>query len=442
MSKRPTAFVIHRVDFSSKPPPIGAISRVRDGGKLAQPTVVDVRLTPAITYMKTDRPNVLQVVLSLNPGGTERLVVELVKRLRPELSMAVCCLDDEGSWGEGLRHEDVNVVALRRREGFRPQLGRAIARAARQQGARVVHCHHYSPFVYASIARLWAPHLKIVFTEHGRLSDAGPSPKRRTANRVLAHAPRTVVTVSSELKQHLVAEGFPTDKVNVIYNGIDVGPLPEPSARARVRQQLGLDERTLVIGTVARLDPVKDLQTLVRALGAPSIGGPMTLLVIGDGEERSRIEAEAREAGVDSFVRFLGHRDDARDLLAGCDMYANSSISEGISLTILEAMAAGLPVIATRVGGTPEIVDTTCGRLVPARDADSLAATLSELAANAALRVALGRAARARVEQRFTLDRMIAEYRDAYYAAVGLKAEGLGSAVSPQPSALSPGGVS
>jgi glycosyltransferase involved in cell wall biosynthesis len=368
--------------------------------------------------MNTDRPNVLQVVLSLNPGGTERLVVELVKRLRPELSMAVCCLDEEGTWGEGLRHDDVSVVALRRREGFRPQLGRAIARAAAQHRARVIHCHHYSPFVYASIARLWAPHLKIVFTEHGRLSDAGPSPKRRTANRVLAHAPRTVVTVSSELKQHLVAEGFPTDKVNVIYNGIDVGPLPDAAERARVRQQLGVDERTIVIGTVARLDPVKDLQTLVRAVGAPQAHRPVMLLVIGDGPERARIEATATEAGVATSVRFLGHRDDARDVLAGCDVYANSSISEGISLTILEAMAAGLPVIATQVGGTPEIVDASCGRLVPARDPESLAATLSELAVNASLRSTLGRAARARVEQQFTLDRMIAEYRDAYYAAV------------------------
>ena len=332
--------------------------------------------------------------------------------------MAVCCLDEEGTWGEGLRDEAIAVTALRRRDGFRPQLGRAIARFAAHHGMRVVHCHHYSPFVYASIARLWAPHLKIVFTEHGRLSDAGPSAKRRTANRVLAHAPRTVVTVSSELKQHLVAEGFPNDKVNVIYNGIDVGPLPEASARARVRQQLSLDERTIVVGTVARLDPVKDLQTLVRALGVPRADRPMTLLVIGDGPERAGIEAAAREAGVDSFVRFLGHRDDARDLLAGCDMYANSSISEGISLTILEAMAAGLPVIATRVGGTPEIVDTSCGRLVPSRDPAGLASMLSELAGDASLRCELGRAARSRVEQRFTLDRMIAEYRDAYYAAV------------------------
>lgn len=358
------------------------------------------------------------MVLSLNPGGTERLVVELVRRLRPELSMAVCCLDEEGSWGEGLRRENVGVTALRRRDGFQPQLGRAIARIAAQHGARVVHCHHYSPFVYASIARLWSPDLRIIFTEHGRLSDAPPSAKRRTANRVLAHAPREVVTVSSELRQHLVAEGFPTGKVSVIYNGIDVGTLPGADMRARVRLELGIPDDAVVIGTVARLDPVKDLHTLIRAVGQQGLQrAPVILLVIGDGSERARLEASAREVGAGSSVRFLGHREDARDLLAACDVYANSSISEGISLTILEAMAAGLPVIATRVGGTPEIVDATCGRLVPSRDPDALASTLAALAADPILRQTLGREARARVEQHFTLDRMVREYRDAYYAA-------------------------
>jgi len=331
--------------------------------------------------------------------------------------MAVCCLDEAGSWGEGLRREDVDVTALRRRDGFQPQLGRAIARLAAQHGARVVHCHHYSPFVYASIARLWSPHLRIIFTEHGRLSDAPPSAKRRTANRVLAHAPREVVTVSSELKQHLVAEGFPTSKVSVIYNGIDVGVVPGGDVRARVRRDLGVADNAVVVGTVARLDPVKDLHTLIRAVGQQDLQrAPMILLVIGDGSERARLEASAREVGASS-VRFLGHREDARELLAACDLYANSSISEGISLTILEAMAAGLPVVATRVGGTPEIVDATCGRLVPSRDPDALGSTLAALAADAALRQTLGREARTRVEQRFTLDRMVHEYRDAYYAA-------------------------
>jgi L-malate glycosyltransferase len=363
-------------------------------------------------------PKVLQVVLSLNPGGTERLVVELVRRLRPELSMAVCCLDEEGSWGEGLRREHIGVTALRRRDGFRPHLGRAIARIAAAHGTRVVHCHHYSPFVYASIARLWSPHLRIVFTEHGRLSDAPPSAKRRTANRVLSHAPREVVTVSSELKQHLVAEGFPTGKVNVIYNGIDVGDPPDSGMRARRRRELGIADDTVVVGTVARLDPVKDLMTLIRAIGQQADRHPpMLLLVIGDGSERERLESCAREVGVESAVRFLGHREDARELLAACDLYANSSISEGISLTILEAMAARLPVVATRVGGTPEIVDASCGRLVPSRDPGALAAALAALAADPGLRQALAETARARVEQHFTLDRMVREYRDLYYVA-------------------------
>jgi glycosyltransferase involved in cell wall biosynthesis len=163
---------------------------------------------------------------------------------------------------------------------------------------------------------------------------------------------------------------------------------------------------------------VKDLVTLIRAIGQQADRRPpMLLLVIGDGSERERLESCAREVGVESAVRFLGHREDARELLAACDLYANSSISEGISLTILEAMAARLPVVATRVGGTPEIVDGSCGRLVPSRDPGALAAALAALAADPGLRQTLAETARARVEQQFTLDRMVREYRDLYYVA-------------------------
>jgi len=362
-------------------------------------------------------PNVLQVVLSLNPGGTERLVVELVKRLRDELPMAVCCLDDEGAWGAGLRDDHVQVTALGRRDGFRPGLGRSIARAAAQHGARVIHCHHYSPFVYAALARVWSPGLRIVFTEHGRLSDAPPSAKRRVANCVLSHAPSEVVTVSSELRDHLVAEGFPAERVSVIYNGIDVGGLPDAGKRVQMRRALGLSEDAIVLGTVARLDPVKDLGTLIAAMASPPLSGvKLTLLVIGDGSERADLERMAHSLGAASAIRFLGHREDARDVLAACDLYGNSSISEGISLTILEAMAAGLPVVATRVGGTPEIVDDSCGRLVPSRNSEAVAAMLAQLSADPALRHRLGSEARSRVEQRFTLERMVREYRDAYLA--------------------------
>jgi glycosyltransferase involved in cell wall biosynthesis len=360
-------------------------------------------------------PRVLQVVLSLNPGGTERLVVEIIRRSQP-VAMAVCCLDETGAWGEALQGEGVNVETLGRRAGFHPALGHRVANAAACHRANVIHCHQYSPFVYSSIARLWRPSVKIVFTEHGRLSDAPPSAKRKMANRLLAWAPHQVFAVSADLKRHIVAEGFPDQRVEVLYNGIDIGPLPDADARRRMRESLNLPPGTLVVGTIARLDPVKDLGTLIKAVALANNRVPAILLVVGDGTEREQLERVAGDAPAQ--VRFLGHRDDAREVLAGCDVYANSSISEGISLTILEAMAAGLPIVATRVGGTPEILDDSCGLLVPARDATALAAALSELAAQPIVRDQLGRAGRRRVEERFTLDRMIGEYREAYYRAV------------------------
>jgi glycosyltransferase involved in cell wall biosynthesis len=122
-----------------------------------------------------------------------------------------------------------------------------------------------------------------------------------------------------------------------------------------------------------------------------------------------------KACGAEPCVRFLGHREDARRWLAGCDVYVNSSISEGVSLTILEAMAAGLPVVATRVGGTPEVVDATCARLVSPRDPDAMAGALLDMIRQPALRDQMGRAARTRVEALFTLERMVDEYRDVYH---------------------------
>jgi L-malate glycosyltransferase len=362
-------------------------------------------------------PRVLQVVLSLAPGGTERLVLELVRRLRGSIPMAVCCLDEAGAWGRELQAEGIEVTSLGRHEGFQPTLGRAVAHAARQHQATTIHAHHYSPFVYSALARFWGGPSQVIFTEHGRLSDAGPSRKRRLANIVLGRAASHVFTVSRELGQHLADEGFPKSRLEVICNGISVGPLPLPASRAEARVKIGVRDDEVVVGTIARLDPVKDLGTLVRATRIAAAHGPVRLVIVGDGDERARLEREVDEAGARGLVQFLGHRDDARAWLAGCDVYANSSISEGISLTILEAMAAGLPVVATRVGGTPEIVDESCGRLVPSRDPDALATALTEFCTNAALRRSLGAAARLRVERQFTIERMVNDYAVVYGVA-------------------------
>jgi glycosyltransferase involved in cell wall biosynthesis len=357
-------------------------------------------------------------VLSLDPGGTERLVVELAGRLCHAIPMAVCCLDRDGAWAADLRRDGIAVTSLGRRRGFHPSLGRAVAAAARAHGATVLHCHHYSPFVYGCLARLWAPRLRVLFTEHGRLSDTGPSPKRRLANALLARIPAGVFAVSEDLREHLAGEGFREGTTRVIYNGIDLGRPPDSDARPRLRHELGVADETLVVGTIARLDPVKDLATLLQAVSRLSRELPVALVVVGDGAERDTLAALANTLGIADRVALMGHRDDAREWLRACDIYVNSSISEGVSLTILEAMAAELPVIATRVGGTPEVVTADCGRLVPSRNVDALTSALRELALDAGARRALGRAGRFRVEQLFTLDRMVADYRRVYERTV------------------------
>jgi glycosyltransferase involved in cell wall biosynthesis len=331
--------------------------------------------------------------------------------------MAVCCLDTEGLWAADLRRDGIAVTALERTAGFHPRLGRLVAQAAARHQANVIHAHHYSPFTYAALARVWSRQLRVIYTEHGRLSDAPPSPKRTLANVLFARLPSEVYAVSHDLRHHIVSEGFPASKVGVVYNGIELQPLPTPADRARVRAELRASDDTLVIGTIARLDSVKDIPTLIDAAARVRERVPAMLVIVGDGAERAALERDAAARGLHDTIRFLGHRDDARAWLAGCDVYANSSIHEGVSLTILEAMSAALPVVATRVGGTPEIVDQECGMLVPARDAASMAAALQSLATAADHRRTLGCAGRRRVEERFTIERMVGEYRDAYYRA-------------------------
>ena len=359
---------------------------------------------------------VLHVVLSLNPGGTERLVIEIVRRTAGQFPTAVCCLDEPGAWAAELDALSIPVASLGRRPGFHPSLGKRVAEVVRRHGATVLHCHQYSPFVYGRLAMLWQRGLRLVYTEHGRLSDAPPSRKRRAANLVLGRFSGQAFAVSAELRTYMLAEGFGANRVGVLYNGIEPRSVPSGEQGARARHVLCLPTDALVVGTVARLDPVKDLGTLVRGFAAArSVTPGMVLVIIGDGRERAALEGLVRELGLEGSVRFAGERYDVRDLLGALDVYANSSISEGISVTILEAMAAGLPVVATRVGGTPEVVvDGETGLLVEARSPEAFARALMVAGSRETDRRAWGAAGRRRLEARFTLDRMVSEYIDAY----------------------------
>jgi glycosyltransferase involved in cell wall biosynthesis len=364
-----------------------------------------------------DKPRVMQLVLSLSPGGTERLVIEIVRALQPRIDSVVCCLDEPGAWAGELTALGVPVIALGRAPGFHPELSMRLARIMRERQIDVVHCHHYSPYVYGLLAAARA-NVKVVFTEHGRLSDGKPSRKRAIINPLLSLLGGRICSVSADLKQHMVAEGFPARRIQVVYNGIEIGPRPDSSDRAAARRLLGIPDDAFIAGTVGRLDPVKNLTVMLEAIGFLVSKHPEArAVIIGDGDERARLEARAAELGISGSVQFAGYRKDVRALMPAFDLYVNCSAFEGVSLTILEAMAAGLPVIATPVGGNPEVVIDQETGLIVAGGPEPIADAIAQLLLDSGRRREMGDAGRRRVEQHFSITRMVDAYAGAYLGA-------------------------
>jgi glycosyltransferase involved in cell wall biosynthesis len=357
----------------------------------------------------------MQLVLSLSPGGTERLVIEIVRALSERIESVVCCLDHPGEWADELKALGVPVIALSRQPGFHPALAMRLAKELKDRQIDIVHCHHYSPYVYGLLASVMKPGVQLVFTEHGRLSDAAPSRKRRFVNPLLSRWPGKLCAVSADLKNHMVAEGFPARRVGVTYNGIDPGQRPTAAQRSSARASLGLPEDAFVVGTVGRLDPVKNLHMLLQAHAFLVSKHPhVRTVIVGDGTERAALEAHAQALGVADSIRFAGYRSDVRFLMSAFDVYANSSQYEGVSLTILEAMASALPVVATRVGGNPEVVIAQeTGFLVPGL-ARALSDAIGTLVYDERRRRAMGDAGRFRVKRHFSIARMVEAYAGVY----------------------------
>jgi glycosyltransferase involved in cell wall biosynthesis len=256
-----------------------------------------------------------------------------------------------------------------------------------------------------------------VFTEHGRHQPDFPRPKRIIANRLLLSRRDRVVGVGNAVREALIAnEGLPKGRVEVLYNGVDVDAFAAQTNRTAARAALGAAENEFVIIQVARLDYLKDHATALRTIARVVAKSPQTRLVlVGDGPESTTIESQVRELKIDDNVRLLGTRSDVDRLLPGADVFLLTSASEGIPLTVIEAMAAGLPVVGTDVGGMNEVVaDNATGFLTPAKDDAALANRLLRLAGDPNLRQHMGAAGRARAKDLFDEPRMCAEYQRLY----------------------------
>jgi len=350
-------------------------------------------------------------------GGAEVLAARLARRLRRAFRFVFACLDEVGPLGEELRAEGFPVVLLGRKAGLDWGCPWRLARLLREQQVDVVHAHQYTPFFYGLVARMRGPWRPILFTEHGRHQPDYPRRKRMLANRLFLSRRDRVVGVGEAVRQALINnEGIPGQRVGVLYNGIDVDAFASAGDRAAARRDLGAGPGEFLLLQVARLDYLKDHATAVRTLARVVTQAPNARLVlVGDGPERPAIEAQVRKLNLADKVRLLGTRADVARLLHGADAFLLTSTSEGIPLTVIEAMAVGLPVVATDVGGLREVVtDGETGFLAPAKDDAALAEHLLRLAADADLRRRLGGAGRSRAKRCFDEPRMADDYGRLY----------------------------
>lgn len=370
---------------------------------------------------------VIHVVRALETGGLELLTLELCTRLgrRGDVEAAICELFPGDGIADRPEYEGLQITTLPG-SAARTRAGRirALTDLFRREKPDVVHLHNFLPQVYGGAAARLARVPAVVATKHGRgWPSLGGS--RRLAGCVYQLAD-AIVAVSADARQGLLTNyGLAPGRVRHIMNGIDTERFRPATGDRRngVHGIPGFGGAPL-IGTVCRLLESKGIRTLLDAFVPVVAELPEArLAIVGDGPDRGGFEDHALELGLCDRVFFAGMRDDVDALYPLLDVFALPSHTEGISLTLLEAASCALPIVATAVGGSPEIIDhDRTGLLVPPRDSDALAEALIDQWRRRERAREMGRAARAEIVKRFSLERMTGDYLALYHEVLNGRA--------------------
>lgn len=374
--------------------------------------------------MTETRPLILHVIHHLVTGGMENGLVSLINNL-PSSSYrhAIVCIEDHSDFRHRLTRPDTEVLEMKRSQIGTWRMRYRLFRTFRRLKPAIVHSRNKSGLDALLPARLaGVPHC--VHGEHGwDVHDLdGLSVKEQVLRRLHAPLVERYVTVSRSLRDYLVERvGIRPERITTICNGVDTGKfLPAPHKPTGVLPEQLAGEGLVIIGTVGRLQPVKDQQLLLRAFAelvreSAGLAANARLLVVGNGPLRDTLMQLAQSLGIEHLTAFTGDRTDVAQLLQCMDVFVLPSLAEGISNTLLEAMATGLPVIATRVGGNVELVrDGENGALFESGDVASLTRLLAAYVTDGDARRRHGERSRGLALESFSLEAMIEGYRGAY----------------------------
>lgn len=328
----------------------------------------------------------------------------------------MCCLKDGGTLYEQFINEGVKVKCFYKQEnGVDKGLYFRLGNYFKEQKADIVHTHNPGTLIYGAIGALLADVPVIINTEHGYGYSIG-RPKK-VVETLLRNWVDMTISVSNTLKGQLSNSLIHSKKITTIYNGIDPSPYNEISAAYSLRKRFGFLPTDTIVGNVARLAEVKNHYLLLRVMKKIIEEIPQAkLLIVGDGELRNKLEAFAKDLGISNNVVFGGEVDNVSELLHLMDIFVLSSTYEGISITILEAMASGKAVVATNVGGNPEIIiNGETGILVPLNDKDTMAQTIITLLKDRNRAFIMGMKGKKRVEECFNINTMVKKTEKLYH---------------------------
>ena len=365
--------------------------------------------------------NILHITFDMRIGGTEQVIKNLILGADPDLfTMSVLCIESPlGPFADDLLAKGITINALSRQAGFDVSLIGKIRQHITTHKIDIVHCHQYTPYVYGLLGSLFTP-AKVIFTEHGRFYPDSSTWKRKLINPIMHKFTAATTAISAATRDALVEyEYLPYENIQVIYNGI-IGLKTEPGAVANLADALGINlgikKNSLLLGTIARLDPIKNhtmmLKAFKRVLNA---GIDAQLMIVGDGDERENVEALIDELDLTNNVIMTGYEPKPHNHLALMDIYLLPSLSEGTSMTLLEAMSLGKPCVVTDAGGNPEIVkNQESGLVTPNDDEAAYAQAIITLAQNPQLQQQYGEKAYARFAALFSIPHMTSAYQALY----------------------------
>lgn len=363
---------------------------------------------------------IVLLIPTLDRSGAEKQFTLLATRLpREEFDVRVVALTRGGPYEETLKAAGIPVTVLGKRFRFDPFTHRRLKRLLDELQPDVLHTWLFAGNAYGRLAAGPHPRYPVLVSE--RCVDTWKARWQLWVDRKLAPRTTRLIGNSQSVAEFYRGIGFPADRIAVIPNGIDFRD-PEPGCRERVRRELGIDSETRVVTYVGRLAAqkrVKDLLwafELIREMKQQEV----MFLIAGDGPLREGLERFAASLRVGSTIRFLGHRSDAGQLLAASDLFWLASDFEGLSNSLMEAMATGLPVVASDIPPNRELVEHgETGYLVPAGDSIAIAQFANKILLDADLARRLGAAGRERIRNEFSIERMVSGYASLYREVTG-----------------------